>query len=403
MATGNREPIGLVGALYRGLKTTRMAAPIVHPALPFLRMAANLTNIYTDYLPPVALARLWFNHPESHVGFKIGQKFDKQFQKMSAEDYQLLKAKFVLGSAVIMQGLAYVMAAGDDDKDRWFDMEGSWSGLNTDQKIMLQNAKRQPYSFKVGDRYFSYKMLPYAAALATIGNVRDMQKYTKASKKEQFNYVTTAMFRGAMMVKDLSLLSGISDLMATANDDKNPDRFYNTMAKFTARTVGGLYPGIFKEAGAWVDPTMMKPLSFGELMLKEWPGSSMTIGRPALNVLGDPVEFPKYPWSRVMPDRPESREMQALADKADMGVFPVIPDARAMLTLPGGKRRPMTAEEGYLYGKLVGEGYKKLLTDNISRFESMDAKQADRFLNGPAFDGVRDRAKREIVRRAGGR
>ena len=74
-----------------------------------------------------------------------------------------------------------------------------------------------------------------------------------------------------------------------------------------------------------------------------------------------------------------------------------------MLALPGGKRRPMTPEEGYLYGKMVGEGYKKLLTDNLRNFEAMNAKQAETYLTGPAFDEVRARAKREIVRRSGGR
>jgi len=197
----------------------------------------------------------------------------------------------------------------------------------------------------------------------------------------------------------MSMLSGLSDVLGIAADSTaNADAAANKVTKILTRSVGGFIPNLAKEIDNWFDPTLDKPMNFAEFMLKEVPVMHRLINRPALNILGEPVQVPKYPWSRVTGSESSDKVWEVLLDKANQGAFLVAPNPDSLLVLPGGKRTKMTDEQAYKFSKLVGQGYKAVIERNLERIKSMSGVEAEDFFSGGQFDAVRLRAKQEVAR-----
>lgn len=130
--------------------------------------------------------------------------------------------------------------------------EGKVTGRGPDdpstRKLLLAGGW-QPYSIKVGEKWFSYSrtdpfasIIGVAADLATDSN--DLSpKQLESAHMELFNSILS-------QIQSKTWLSGVSDLVEAIDD---PERF---LASYASRVAGSFVPTVVAHAAAASDPVM---------------------------------------------------------------------------------------------------------------------------------------------------
>jgi hypothetical protein len=379
LVTFTNQPKGVMGGLYRGIQEMEKAAPgfKMLSGTQFVRFAGNYTNEILNYVAPVALYRYYMSAP-SRQGGRGGLK-------MGEEERQLILAKLALGSALGVMAGALFLGDDDEEKDRDIDITGSFKSLDPNKRRQVMSEGRQPYSIRFGDTYVSYRQLPFGGVLGAIGELRDRQLFNKEewNKESLARKVADAGMAGAFIVRDSSAISGLTEFLGFANAYKYDmnDNIERTMPKYMAKLAGSVIPNIAKEIDAWSDPSIYKADTGHEYFLQQMPYMRRELGAgPVLNVLGEPVQVERYPWSRWIKTRREDKAWSTLGTLASRGVFLPVPSANVKV-LENGKRRPMTPQEQHAYQKRVGADYRKFVEENSQRLLQMKPEQAVEFID----------------------
>ena len=379
LVTFTNQPKGVMGGLYRGIQEMEKAAPgfKMLSGTQFVRFAGNYTNEILNYVAPVALYRYYMSAP-SRQGGRGGLK-------MGEEERQLILAKLALGFALGVMAGALFLGDDDEEKDRDIDITGSFKSLDPNKRRQVISEGRQPYSIRFGDTYVSYRQLPFGGVLGAIGELRDRQLFNKEewNKESLARKVADAGMAGAFIVRDSSAISGLTEFLGFANAYKYDmnDNIERTMPKYMAKLAGSVIPNIAKEIDAWSDPSIYKADTGHEYFLQQMPYMRRELGAgPVLNVLGEPVQVERYPWSRWIKTRREDKAWTTLGTLASRGVFLPVPSANVKV-LENGKRRPMTPQEQHAYQKRVGADYRKFVEENSQRLLQMKPEQAVEFID----------------------
>lgn len=393
LVTFTNQPKGLMGALYRGVQEMEKKAPgfKVLSGTNFLRFAANYSNEILNYVAPVALYRYYVSAPsraDGRLGLKMGQ-----------EERQLILAKLAVGTALGTFAAALFLGDDDDEKDRKIDITGSFKSLDPNKRKQLLGENRAPYSIRIGDKYVSYRQLPFGGVLGAIGELRDRQLYNPKEWNQESiarKFVDGA-FAGSLIVRDSPAISSFTEFLGTANAYKYDmnEQVEKSLPKYIARLGGSFIPRIAKEIDAWADPAIYKANTGHEFFLQQMPIFRRELGEgPVLNVLGEPVQVERYPWSRWIKTRKEDKAWSTLGELASKGVFMPVPSVTVKV-LDNGKRREMTPAESYRYQQRVGQAYRKFVEDNSERLLRMKPDEATDFI-----DAQTERIRSRI--RAGG-
>jgi hypothetical protein len=379
LVTFTNQPKGVMGGLYRGIQEMEKAAPgfKMLSGTQFIRFAGNYTNEILNYVAPVALYRYYMSAP-SRQGGSGGLK-------MGEEERQLILAKLALGSALGVMAGALFLGDDDEEKDRDIDITGSFKSLDPNKRRQVMSEGRQPYSIRFGNTYVSYRQLPFGGVLGAIGELRDRQLFNKEewNKESLARKVADAGMAGAFIVRDSSAISGLTEFLGFANAYKYDmnDNIERTMPKYMAKLAGSVIPNIAKEIDAWSDPSIYKADTGHEYFLQQMPYMRRELGAgPVLNVLGEPVQVERYPWSRWIKTRREDKAWTTLGTLASRGVFLPVPSANVKV-LENGKRRPMTPQEQHAYQKRVGADYRKFVEENSQRLLQMKPDEAVKFID----------------------
>ncbi|MBI0477506.1 hypothetical protein D9601_19405 [Sphingomonas sp. MA1305] len=150
-------------------------------------------------------------------------------------------------------------------------------------KRLLQADGWQPYSLKVGNKYYSYARLdPFST---TIGTVADMVDLSGSMSDENREHV--AVRAVASIINNLSSktwLSGISSALEAVND---PDRY---LSGFLARTAGSIaVPAVVAQVARTTDPLLREAQAPMDRIRSRVPGLSEKL-LPRRDVFGRPVE-----------------------------------------------------------------------------------------------------------------
>jgi hypothetical protein len=188
----------------------------------------------------------------------------------------LARARVALGTATgaTMMGLA---------------QQGIVTGGGPSDPRLRANLTRQgwqPYSFKIGDRYYSYKRVEPFSTI--IGLAADMQEIAGNAPQEKWEKTVTAL--GMALAKNVTsktYMSGISKLIDVL---ENPDK----MGKRALQNfVKSLSPRVVAQVEKQLDPTVRHVRELVDAMKQDVPGWSETLpakidlwGRPMVNEIG---------------------------------------------------------------------------------------------------------------------
>jgi hypothetical protein len=390
-ATLNNDPEGLLGMAAKTLIAAREKVPALTAVVPFVRISANVGNLLLQHSP---LGLYWVLRNWRTTG---NAEWTRQAvgirEDMSTEEYQQLRAKVLLSHAALAMVFAWA-ASGADEDEPWFQVTGSMNGIDPDKRRQLEEQGIRPYSVKFGDRSFDYRQTPWAFGWASVGQVMDAHRYDpKWDEQNAAVKLATGLAGGKAVILDQNFLSNLMVLLERG-PQMAKDQNANKYLAFLGRTAGGVIPTAVKEADSMTSPEIRKPQSAWDYLQREIPIARRSVGTPVVNVMGEPVERPRYPWSWLTSEASGDPVWQALGEKAQKGVFLPVPSAAATV-LANGKRVKMTPEQFAKYQAEVGKLYKAKLTRDLSRFERMTPEQASAYFKRE-FEPLREQARTKI-------
>ena len=228
--------------------------------LPFVRTPANIMKYVAERSPAAPLMESF--KADIAAG---GARRDIALARMGLGSFTLFA-----GADMAMSGL--ITGAGPKDKA---------------QKAALRRTGWQPYSFKIGDRYYAFNRLdPLGAQLGFAADLGE----TLANSADGVNdtdleeLVITATFSGASNMVSKTYLSGLTSFFEMMGD---PDRYSESWLK---RMAGSLIPAGAAQAARGIDPTMREAQTMLEAIQARTPGLSDSL--PAVRDLwGRPVSY----------------------------------------------------------------------------------------------------------------
>lgn len=177
------------------------------------------------------------------VGF-LSKSFWKAISEGGAARSEAV-ARMSVGTGILAFGMQYALSGG---------VTGAGPS-NQNQKNLLYSMGWQPYSIKIGDRWFSYKRIwPLNILLGVPATMTE--RYEEVKDEEILDQVSTLSQALATVTFDQSFLTGISDLLAWANGDYRSKEFLaQTGSSFVpfsggARFLRDLNDKYLREAGS---------------------------------------------------------------------------------------------------------------------------------------------------------
>lgn len=387
-AAQNADPVGLSGVIYKAL--SRLPLWVKAPTgLAFLRAGLNMVQTASDFVPGIGAVTYARSSKAFQDRFKDSEHGKFLALDLPPEQRRLAAASQVVGVGILMAGAAWAL---DDDEKKEVEISGGWRNVTPQQAKELRAVGEQPYAIKIGDKWWSYRQTPFAAAIAMIGAIRDNRRFDKEKwdEKSVMDKVITAAYSGVAYIKDIAALSQVAKIMggdAGRTEDASIDQTNQFFAQTVGRYLSGYIPSIVKEAEDFMDPTVRAPLrdDFLGQWVKNLPVTFQEavgkVNRPALNFFGEPAKSTRPPLrSLATVEKPEP-EYRLVAKWMSEGLF--IPQANRTAQVVDrntGEKRRMTDEEFYVYQREYGQFFKEVLTSDIKEFEGMDREQASRFL-----------------------
>jgi hypothetical protein len=179
-----------------------------------------------------------------------------------------------------------------DDEDGPFEITADGTG-DTFKNFELQETGWRPYSLRVGDTWYEYKNTPLAIPFATIGYMRDAQKFK--GDKDWEAKMSIIMFGAAKYIMDMSFLQALSGFFDTfsKNNPGGAENFFKKTTKNTESTVKSVFvPNAFTQVSRAMQEVMDLPIKranqVGDQIIRDMPLLRNHLGN-IYNALGEPV------------------------------------------------------------------------------------------------------------------
>ncbi len=235
-----------------GVSRATQGRPIAKLLLPFVRTPVNLLKFAAERSPAAVLMKSW--KAEIQAG---GARRD------------MAMARALVGTGM---GAAMYEAA----------MGGHITGggpADDSAKRLLQAGGWQPYSFKIGDRYYSYSRLdPFSTTIGTVADMVEMSSHmTEKQQEKSFTLVAAAIVNN---LSSKTWMSGLSSALEAIND---PDRYLDG---FVSRTAGAIaVPSLVAQIAKSNDPLVREARAPMERIKSRIPGMSANL-YPRRDVFG---------------------------------------------------------------------------------------------------------------------
>lgn len=248
-----QRPLGEVASKVSAMTN---AAPILKAVLPFVRTPTNLFKFAVERSPIAPLLREW-----------------RQDFAAGGARRDLAVARSMIGSgmgALVAEAAANGLITGSappDDNRRRLMMADGW----------------QPYSIKIGDRYYSYQRLdPFALTIGAAADMATLGDGMTENQKSEGAALVVASIVGNLSNK--TWLSGVSDVLAALDD---PQRFGDSFIKRFAGSAA--VPTGVAQVARTIDPTMREAPDAMTTIRSRIPGLSDDL-LPKRDVWGRPIE-----------------------------------------------------------------------------------------------------------------
>lgn len=340
----------------------------------FMRFGFNFGADMTRYVPGMYIAGL--------AGF--------YGRETSQQQRDLLLGKNIVG--LLGASMLASMFVGKDDEDEGWHQEGAWSNLTDQQKKERRAAGFEPLSFWKRDERGNitrlyYKQWPLMGIMAAVGGMQDEFRFDRQKFEERgvTGHLGKAFLTGLVQIQNVSAMRNVGELFAGGYGSTPEDTLLAKMEKTAANWATGFVPRILKDAEAWFDSQIYKPEGVWESFLADIPMVRQSVGggRPQLNVLGEPIELNRAPWSRMVTTVQTGPEMRMLAQLMTRGVSLPGASDKKMVYRDGEKQtlESMGGEVAWKYQKYVGQGYAELLRNEGRTLLGMAPDQAQKTLN----------------------
>lgn len=361
------EPYGFLGMIADGVRTvierSRKEFPVLGSAaktqVPFTTIAANILNEKLNWTP-VGTVR-------AGLSLKSGKLYGREVMPTDRAD---LLAKSIVGT--ILLGTAaelfgqHIHGNGPSDPNK---------------RKQLQASGWIPNSIEVNGHFHSYMHTPLGMGLAIIGNYLDWQRYGKGSDADGLTraaFVTKATANAILSQSVLDSLRRFLEAMGTQSTTEGADR----IEKLLARTASSfVVPNLAQQLDRFWDPNIYDSTDMESLLKAQIPFVRRD-NRPALNVLGDPVESgPFHLWaSKANPDPLWQTLVQHQA---------WVPEVPKTVMIGDKKRGPdyyraLTPDERYDYVQETGQKIREQLERSLDRLANMESDQAKAFVRNIA-------------------
>lgn len=351
--TFSGEPKGWLGAISRLAEKFTADKLIGKLIVPFTKVAANVTNHMLEWTP-YGFARYAFDKE-----FRVEKLIDGKDSLTRDANIAIRAAG---GTAMIIALL--VMLADQDEDDPYF-MVYSDGPRDANEKRQLRDRGWKPYSFKVGNTYYSYLYTPAGMGLAMVGRLMDDHH---DGKDVNYASVGVAMFR---LVLEQSFIAGISDIMRAAD---SPDPIKNFSRIFARTATTFFVPNFVKQLDKWADPSIQEADGFWQSFLREIPVVRSNQLKPYLNVFGEETKRTLGPFG--LPGTERFFTVDAGTDP----VFNFLGQKR--IIVPGYSKAShlnkvkMTPDQFYDYVKKAGPEVKKGIAAELNRLKEMEREDA---------------------------
>lgn len=249
------------GELTKLISKAKGKFPALNMILPFVRTPANIMN-YTFMRTPLA---------PLFKGFRA--------------DIAAGGARRDLALARVSTGTTIMMVTADFAMN---DMITGKGPSNASERQAMQRQGWQPYSVKVGDRYFAYNRLdPIGLTMglsADLVEIMANDEFGPEKEKDLEELVIATTMAVANNAMSKTYLSGLSDFMQAMSD---PERFGES---FFQRLAGSAIPTGVAEIARFDDPYMTEVNSMMDAIRKRTPGLSKDL--PARrNLWGEAITY----------------------------------------------------------------------------------------------------------------
>lgn len=367
--TYNYKPEGALGALANAMnKATERVKPLKY-IVPFTNIIANVANESINYTP-------W--------GFARAQREGSVFAKgkkdFTEQDKIDLTTKAIIGTSLMVAAYVLSQPMGDDDEPY---MEITANGTGDYRKnYELQESGWQPYSIRVGDKWYSYQFTPLMLGLGFIGQIRDFEKYRNA-KMSDVEFLTKVSAAAGYTMKslfDMSFLSSLNSTLSAAMDPRNEDRLNDLFRQMKSTAKGVVIPSLYtqgaKEVENWFDipAKEVRDTYMGDLLRDIPVARDQYFDK--INALGEPV-IPNT--NKIVSSVKKDKIWDLIAEKR---AFIGVPSPKTVTVYDPKqkKERLLTQEEFYRFAKMRGEYIRKAIEDHYTSLKKKSPEEAQEII-----------------------
>jgi len=320
--------------------------------VPFTRIITNVANNSLDF-SPIGLVR----GAVGKRGLLASEASGKRIE-MTPEERRQTIIKASLGIATM--ATAYALS-----KNGIIQITGAGPS-NIDKKLQLIEEGWQPFSIKIGDTYYSYKLTPMVFGLGVIGSIRDHEEYDKDVDEDTLtDRIGLTLYNSMKLITDMTWVSSAAPIMAAISSDNSnkATSILSNSIKNSAKSF--LMPNLYTQGAQKIEQMFGIPQkeanNFGQLLIKDIPIARNFLNN-RINSLGDEVikdvdllkskENPDPVWKYLL----DKKGWVAPVNKNTLTVF----DSKI------GEDRPVTEDEYYEFSKTRGKKIKSKIEDFIS-------------------------------------
>ena len=386
LATFNSEPYGVVGWLMDTLFAgpTKILGLATKPINPFPKTMSNLINSALNYTPYGSLRAEGVN-----IGAFVAAvpNFPEQFVRETPErgtpEYFALHARALAGSAAMGTFALMLMGAVKDRKEKkepWFEIHGPGPSDPAQLKQWAASGAKK-FTVKIGQGdgalVVSYTDWPgINIALGVLGTLYDQMVYSDA-EMETADWMSQTARAVTMVTLNRSALGGASALMeflsASTPEVVAKTKFQQLASSYVT---GFTRPSFVRWAETVVTGQRQETRTTEGWLLSLTPVVSAFRGRPALNILGEPIETSAWDATagRVATSQQTHPVLTSLTN-AQLWIPPaqrydLFDDSQPTMV------RKMTEAEFYNYGKYYGESLREIVTPAMAESLAELAKTA---------------------------
>jgi hypothetical protein len=357
----------------------------------FARFAGNKFNQGLSFIPGIGFARAF------EAEFDPDRIIGKEAFIDSIQRNQLIGVILSVGGYYLLKAIA---EEPDDEKRGGLFINGGWNNLTPEKKQQKLAAGEKEYTIGYNDTVFSYANWPISSALAAIGSLADLIRFSpdQWNDKNVVQIMASAAMSGAAAAADIPALSQFQELFGNSLSSKDPnEKRMERFAKVMSSYAGGFVPRFLKDIDYAQDPNLRKYETLWEKTASHIPVYRRYEGKEYYDILGQQIQRNVYPGSREFMVKPTDPAYRVLGALISRGIWLTPANAEHRMVGKGARRRSLTQEEADNYSLETGKGYKQMLLRYGQRALQMPTERARAFLLDKA-DEVRDRALKKVYR-----